>query len=316
MSPFTFRYRLNLSPRSRLDIDTVSWEATPEGAAPRLVISSPDGETPIKESARLVFKSDGWPSEDEAVSAGQLYFPALALTLARLRVGADYGDRTPKSGFTPAGLSLLEQQHDHRFLNDELGLMVFESEPAPWFAGLGGTAVVAAAQDRFEERFRTALASPLQFDDRDRLALTLFNSSFFQDTAESRFLLLMMAVEAMLDPPPRSDAARDHVEALLTATRDSEQLSIREKDSLAGSLNWLKNESISHTGRALAAERLGERRYSNSSAPEFFTDCYGLRSSLVHGGTFFPTRQEVDGTAAQLEVFVADLLTGQYLGFE
>jgi hypothetical protein len=317
LSNFTFRYRLNLSPRSRIGLETVSWKTPLGRGEPEAVLASPDGETPISASDRLVFKSEGWSSEDEAASAGRRCFPALALTLARLRVGADYGDRAPKGGFTEVGLGLLERQRGHRVLNDAHGLMVYGSEPAPVFAALGGVRPVATSPaDRFEKHMHALMASAPQLRERDQLALVLFNSSFFQDGSDARFLLLMMSVEALLDLPARSDAAVAHVDALLTMTRGSEVLTRAEKDSMVGSLNWLKRESITQTGKTLAALRLGERKYSEKPAPRFFAYCYGLRSVLVHGGAPYPTRDEVGRTAAQLEVFAADLLTSQYLDLE
>ena len=281
------------------------------------MLASPDAETPIASSGGLVFKSEGWSSEDEAEAAGERYFPALALTLARLRVGADYGDRTPKGSFTQDGLGWLMQQRDERVLNDEHGLMVYESLPAPVFAGFGGFhPVVTSAADRFERRMCALLAEPPQLSDRDQLALVLFNSSFFQDGADARLLLLMMSVEAMLDLPARSEGAVAHGDALLDLTRKAEGLTQAEKDSMAGSLSWLKKESITQAGKTLAGRRLGERTYSDKSAPSFFAHCYSLRSALVHGGTPYPSHADVNVTAAQLEVFVSDLLTSEYLKLE
>jgi hypothetical protein len=85
-----------------------------------------------------------------------------------------------------------------------------------------------------------------------------------------------------------------------------------EKSSLLGSLQWLRRQSIRQAGKALAAT-LGERTYMDMTPPKFFAHCYDLRSTLVHGETPLPKRQEVDVSAAQLERFVADLLSRELL---
>jgi hypothetical protein len=46
---------------------------------------------------------------------------------------------------------------------------------------------------------------------------------------------------------------------------------------------------------------------------KFFADCYELRRRLVHGTTPLPERREVDVSAAQLERFVAHLLSHELL---
>ena len=102
------------------------------------------------------------------------------------------------------------------------------------------------------------------------------------------------------------------MESLIEKTELSD-LEQREKDSVLGSLRWLKKESISQAGKRLVAARLGaEARYQDLSPPEFFAKCYTLRSNLVHGNKPFPSFEEVGALSAPLEVFVSDLLTWPY----
>lgn len=145
------------------------------------------------------------------------------------------------------------------------------------------------------------------------LALALFNASFFQRSADSRFVLLVMAVEALIDPAPRSAEARAYVDGLITQTRSS-SLSEAEKQSIIGALRCLRNESINSAGRRLASARLPSKFYQDKLPPDFFSHCYQLRSNLVHGNLPFPTFEEVGAAAATLEVFVSDLLTVPFLG--
>lgn len=56
------------------------------------------------------------------------------VALARVRVGADFGERAAKGFITNEGLKWLEQQHGQRMVNNVHGLMVYESDPPPRFA--------------------------------------------------------------------------------------------------------------------------------------------------------------------------------------
>jgi hypothetical protein len=171
----------------------------------------------------------------------------------------------------------------------------------------------AISADNFQTTFLACVQLRPSLGAQDLLAYSLFHSSFFQPSSDSRFLLLVMAIEALLTPAPRSPQARDHVNRLIEQTR-SAPLPEHEKNSMIGALSWLRNESINQAGRCLALNRLHDRPYNEQSAPDFFSYCYQLRSNLVHGKLPVPTFGEISYAAGTLEVFVADLLTSPVLG--
>lgn len=137
----------------------------------------------------------------------------------------------------------------------------------------------------------------------------------FQSSQDARFLLLMIAIEALIELEPRSDAALAHVEELVAATKAARGLSDDERRSMLGVLSGMMRESVSRGGRRLVAERLGNRLYRDEPAPKFFASCYTLRSRLVHGGLPLPSREDIARVVGTLEVFVSDLLSG-FLGDE
>lgn len=316
MPDYSFRVRFQRSPTDTLNIESTRWEWSIGETLPPLALYSHQREESIQDSKTLIFKSEGWPSREAAAEAAGKYVPAFALTLARLRVGVDFGNRSPESAFTNAGLALLEKQCGFRVLNDENRLMLYESEPQPRFVKFDADVLRGVSQKHFEQVFSHAIETTRLPTPRERLALDLFNASFFQRSADSRFLVLVMAIEALLEPSLRSQSALGHVARMITATEESESLSAEEKRSLLGSLKWLKCESISQTGRKLASGRLGDRKYMEKQAPVFFSYCYGIRSQLVHGEHPLHTQQEIGSAVAQLEVFVSDLLSGDLRDIE
>jgi hypothetical protein len=123
--------------------------------------------------------------------------------------------------------------------------------------------------------------------------------------------MLMTAVETMIEPDPRPDSSRALVEQLIS-TAQSAELNAGERESIVGTLRWLRDESTSQAGRRLA-KTLGERTYAGLTAPRFFTDCYSLRSNLVHGHVPRPTFHVINGVVAELEQFTPDLLVGDLI---
>jgi len=227
---------------------------------------------------------------------------------ATIRIGADFGDRAPKGAFTMAGLESFGLP-GRQNLDDVHGLMVFEGEPAPIFIGMGpATARLSSPHERLVEAMAIAIATGGLSKER-QVAYDLFAASFGQRSADARFALLMMALEALIHPAARSDGSRRHVEGLIKATECS-MLSKTEVASIQGSLRWLLDESIGQAGRRLA-KKLEPRRYNELAPARFFTHCYEIRSRLMHGHHPLPTRDELGLWGAPLEVFVADLISAQ-----
>jgi hypothetical protein len=79
--------------------------------------------------------------------------------------------------------------------------------------------------------------------------------------------------------------------------------------------------SISKSGRRLATTLGNQRRYTlapdgkgQDKPIDFFQGCYSMRSNLVHGEGERPSYTDVSHRGANLEVFVADLLSGARAG--
>ncbi len=310
---YSFRLRFLSSTTDTIQTESNEIFLENDSAQSPLRLNNPESDGAILTAKELVLTGDGYASENDAKRAGERSQSALMVAFARHRVGADFGLRSPKGSFTDFGLTMLQQELGQRVLNSEHGLMVFATEPKAKFASINATPVRGVDPERLRTAFSNASKANPEFSDREAVAFSCFNASFFRQTADSRLLLLMMAIEALIDLRPRSDAAIAHVESLILQT-ELAPLSANERASMIGSLRWLSNESISQAGRNLSIERLGARLYKDLPSDKFFTHCYGLRSALVHGSIPYPSFEEVSNTVGHLEVFVADLLTVRFLG--
>jgi hypothetical protein len=308
---YTFRIRLNRASRSTIqtNLPEISVSNPENGNSVFLRATSSETDTSLKDAKQWVLVGEGYSSENEAFEAGTRFQDALTVTLAKIRIGVDFGGRAPKGFFMPHGLQMLEQQMQRRVLNNEHGLMVYSSEPAPVFAATGpADLILSSSPESFEREFSATITRNRALTERERLAFSLFHASFFQPTADGRFLLLVMAIEALIDPKRKSPEAVRHVDGFITQIKNS-SLDLNERCSLIGSLKWLRDESINKAGQRLVAERLGDKIYGGKTAPKFFSKVYATRSKLVHGQVPIPTFEQVNALAAPLEVFVSELLT-------
>lgn len=310
---YSFRIRFNRSPIDTIQIEENELALPTISAKSSIVLRARKDNLKIRDSDQLAVVGSGYESAQDAEVEGREVRKALTVALARVRVGADFGDRAAKGMFTEHGLKWVEQQIGQRALNNVHGLMIFETFPKPRFVSSNAQMTKETTPDSFLAAYTKSLEISSTISQREELSYTLFNASFFQPTADSRFLLLIMAVEALIELERRSDESLAHVDSLIRQTKNAD-IPVQERNSMLGTLRWLRVESINQAGKRIAGERLANRTYIEMTAADFFTHCYQVRSNLVHGNLPIPTFEEIGLIAATLEVFVSELLTIPILG--
>lgn len=311
--PYCFRVRLRLSKRARIQCEAEELVLS-EADGGRIVLRAGGEGGSIHEAEQIALRGGRYATAEDAQRAGEQWLSRLQVALARLRVGADFGLRSPRGGVTEHGLRWFEAMVGQRMLADAPGVLVFECDPPPRFASVSAEAAVGKPVDRFMRFIEAGSDRNVVLGEREKLAFDLFSASFFETSADARFLLLMMAAETLIEQEQRPEEVRAHVARLIDATRES-ALATDQVESLLTSLEWLKLESIGHAGRRLAGS-LGGREYMAEPAPRFFTRCYELRSQLVHGYFPRPEPGEVGTRAASLEGFVGDLIAAALIDVE
>jgi len=203
---FSFRHRIELHEPQSLPVSECELVLADTGES-RVVLVSRGRDTDIYQTQHLELLGSGYESEVEAHRAGEGWRSILQRVFAANRVGADVGDRAPEGGLIPAGREAIEEKgrdlgHEIQALTDKHGLIVFQSDPTPVFIGMTGTGYAPVSADRFT-RALNAPASRTPTTSRERTAYDLFAASFRRSIgAEARLLLLMTAVEVLMDQRP------------------------------------------------------------------------------------------------------------------
>lgn len=267
------------------------------------------GSKTLSDADRVALLGRPYNSVEQATTAAERWLGLLKMGMAKINLGANFGFRGQLGGITPYGLSMLEQESGQRVLNDAHGILVYECDPCPKFASLSADGKVNKPAQRLIDSVEEAASIGAVMSDAEQLAYDLYAASFAESSSDARFVMLMMALETLIAPEARVEAVRAHVDALICSTRES-SLPDNEIASIVGSLEWLTDESIGQAGRKLA-RRLGDRLFMDDaeSPSQFFTRCYTLRSALVHGSNPRPSKETVERRAANLELFVSELLS-------
>lgn len=315
---YCFRLRFDLNGLMRVGADHrahVLEESDRERVT--LAVVEPDQHDGNNQSS-VVLVGCGYGSTDVAREAGRRWTALLQRAFASLDIGADLGRRrttagwASKSGAGRGPEKQDDQQHEELlsgvgFLYDEPGLTLFEEDPWPTFAQLRSSGWAGLSPSVLVDAVAAVRSAEAPLSPVEQTAYDLYSSSFSAVSSDARFIVLMMALETLVDPQPRDAQVVGHVNTLIEQTQQS-GLPDNEVRSLVGSLKYLLQESIGQAGRRLT-RILGTRRYMDLAPGKFFTRCYTLRSRLVHGAHPRPEREEIDSYAPELERLVSGLLT-------
>jgi hypothetical protein len=307
---YAFRMRLALPDRRNITHDGEELRLTPAEDV-RLVAAN--GGEKIDGAKNLLLIGRGYESPPAAEEAGRRWRGLLERSAALMQLGADFGDRVGGGGLGAVFQQQLEAEVGRPVIYNNYGLQVFKESPWPMFVAMNAGLSTGAPTYILTTATEVGRQIGLTTSDRESLAYDLYAASFFQKGPDARYLMLMAALEALIEPRPRPTTCIEHVERVIKLTREA-QLPEPEIRSMVGTLEWLKEESIGQAGRRLATQ-LGERRYMDGKETpvQFFTRCYTLRSNLVHGHVPRPAESDVGSRAASLEVFVGHLISGELL---
>lgn len=307
MPLYDFRLRFNFPEAYRINSDVEELELLVLPHGERIRLRSDASGTPIKDHARAAVLGGQYALEYQARDAAEKSKRALLYWAIEQRLGIDFGDGKQRSIVTNAGLAMLQKQYGCPVRNDVHGIDVYEHVENLRFVSFEANATVGKHPPRLIDIFQREYLHSRQLTDKQVLASEIYASSFFDVSSRSRFITLVTAVEALLEPLKRSDGVQALVEELEAKTRQS-TVDKLTRDSIISSLERVRYQSISQAGRTLAHTLIPNELFDGQSSVEFFTRSYNLRSQILHYGKIADEKVDICHLANVMETFVARLL--------
>jgi hypothetical protein len=256
----------------------------------------------------LALKSGPFDSEAAARVAGEKAIVALLLTSLRSGYAVSIQPRAPTGVVTNAGKKFFAERLGlDTVYDDSYGLTVFEEVGRTRFVSAGGMrGVVGQPASVFIAAWSAAFLTAAPCNERVLLSYDLFASSRFENSSRARFLLLVMAIEALVEQSPRSDAERGVIDRLVAAI-EAADLPPDRSAPLKSGVGRLKYESVGHACRTFLRRSIAARILTDSDADGHFTQCYQLRGRMVHRG-LTPSISELTNYSNRMETTVRELL--------
>jgi len=309
MPDYTFIIKFIISPHQRFQIELNSYEFNLQSIDIPAKLLPKNPKHKISESTEFIITSSGWKSEEMAQNNGDKFIHALMIALTLERIGFDFGLRISQ-------LDIKTKQYDwiSRYLaleapvEDIHGVKVIETKDIKKIPRLGKTnPIIRSEIDTIEQYLKQAIEHNHRLTNNQIISVEAYNSSFFQDNPDIKFLLRFIAVEALITQDRRSQRIVEHIEELIGHTKKS-NLEPNEKDLLTSAIGSLKNQSIKQSGAELVSKHLGSKKYMDIPASKFFEKCYKVRSELVHKRKALQSITEISKLSAELEFFVPELI--------
>ncbi len=265
----------------------------------------------LGESKRFSLSGGPFPAAEKAEEIADMLRIAVLHYATEQRIGVDVGEHALRGlSLTERGRRLFSEQLAAPVLEDNLGITVYRPNPMPSFLGVHFELSAPKSTQAFVDAIASNLGRWRFASPKAELATTLYGVAHFETSPAARFLALFMCLEALLEPAPRGDAVRAHVDRLIKETKTA-QIPCDERASLLGGLARLRDRSIAKTGQTLASDLLVGRKYDSLHPGAFFKKIYELRNALVHRGRFDPN--VLHGIGGEVDRFVSDLLLEQFI---
>jgi hypothetical protein len=307
MPLYDFRLRFNFPETCHINSEADKLELLDLPSGEKITLVSGSSGAPISKQSKVAVIGKSFTSKGQAGAAAQKCKRALLYWAIEQRLGVDFGDGKQRSHITDAGFKHFEKQFGRPVRKDIHGVDVYEHVKNLMFIDFNVKAKVGKHPNKLIDTFKREYRNNRLFTEKQLLASEIYASSFFDVSARSRFITLVTAVEALLEPLKRSD----DVGTLVEGFKDKTQQSIVDKTtraSLIGSIEWLKYQSIGQAGRELSHRLLPNELFDGQASDDFFSRSYDLRSRLLHDGAIKKEEGDVGKLANAMEAFVHKLL--------
>jgi hypothetical protein len=258
----------------------------------------------------LVLRSGVFLTRPEAEKAGRETLAALMLLSVRKGYGISLVPRTPPPLITDYGIEYFSQILGvySPVLRDSYGLTIYRELGGTRFIS-GGDMMpkVSGPAEAVATQWKECLAANPVVDERVILCHDLYASSRSENSSRARFLMLVMAIESLLERVPRGDTEQNAIDTMI-ACLSQLRLTNNDIQSLKASLEPLKFRSIGSLGRQFLKRARLAGVVSNENVVSLFDECYGVRSKIVHEG-LNPTPSVLSDYSNALDVLVRELLT-------
>jgi hypothetical protein len=311
--PYSFRSLFRIR-GNKLGIPSPTRPLEPTDPGESIFLASPTGRD-IQEDHDAVLAGSPYASFDTALHAGRRWRQIMQSIFAREGISCEFGD-DDDANLSPSRITvshttgLFDLEPTDLVYEDRIGLLVFDADPIPKFIfTYGGTPIVSKSPPTLELITAAKERNSDVWSDELRLAYTLVHSALSDTNPETRFILMVTAIEALIPYRKKEDALSKMLEALRPVATGMTTFDEDTRKVVDGLLKSSQYNSIRQYGLKLARRLPGD--YGGMEAKDYYDEAYGTRSELAHGNLRnIPqlSKEVLIARFSELKRFVIDIL--------
>jgi hypothetical protein len=227
-------------------------------------------------------ESRGYSSAAEADEIGKKLRTHFRMLNCMLDLGLSIPINDGSSGRVSDQIKEDAREKGGEILDTIVGLRVFPDDESHFEHVTSGKMNVFSSDPYYVLKgLKDSWPSDFKLDESTSEVIEILNISVKEASPKVKFLATYLAMEQIIQRKMRSEKAQELIDKFVELTNSSE-LTKGEKDSLAGSLGYLKEQSFSSAFSGFAKRVQEPESINGMPVTKFVSECIKLRNKIAH----------------------------------
>lgn len=224
----------------------------------------------------------GFSSLQDAQNCGEKLRTHLRMLNCIFDLGLSIPCIDGKSGVVSEGIKEQVRQSGGKLLDTIAGLLAYPDDNKHFEHVLSGAMNVFPSEPCYVlDGLKDSWENTFELNGAAAEVLEILNISVRETSPKVKYLATYLAVEQLIERRMRSDSAQELIDKFIELTNKSELPEV-ERESLSGSLGYLKEQSFSSAFTSYAKRITSPETINEMPVTKFVSECIKLRNKIAH----------------------------------
>jgi hypothetical protein len=224
----------------------------------------------------------GFSTSQDAENCGEKLRNHLRMLNCMLDLGLSIPIIDGKSGSVSNGVKEKIRKNGGELIDTIVGLHVFPDDGSHFEHVASGKMNVFPSDPYYVLKgLKDSWNHTFELNENASEVLEILNISVREASPKVKYLATYLAMEQIIKRKMRSEKAQGLIDRFIQQANDSD-LPESEKESLAGALGYLKEQSFSSGFTSFAKRIISPKTINNISVTKFVSECIKLRNKIAH----------------------------------
>ncbi len=235
----------------------------------------------LRNASKYHMECSGFYSFQEAQNCGEKLRTHLRMLNCMLDLGLSSPSVDGKSGSVSEGIKNEVRKGGGELLDTIVGLHVYPDDDKHFEHVASGKMNVFPSDPYYVLKgLKDSWDNTFELNENASEVLEILNISVRETSPKVKYLATYLAMEQILERKMRSEGAQELIDKFIQLTNNSE-LPKEEKESLSGSLGYLKEQSFSSAFSSFSMRITSPKTINQMPVTKFVSECIKLRNKIA-----------------------------------